>query len=114
MTGKKKNAPGGTSIKPHINNTMPEAKCHAGNQLNTKPILIDSFRGCLAHIPESTVRMIQRVSTGIVGSAGQLEYIKVIFRDGTVVQRSIRNMTPDETFISICSIIADHAALTKK
>lgn len=117
MSGKKKDAPGGTPIKPHINDTTPGAKCHAqvsrpfGHDLNVKPMIIDNFRLALFHIPESTVISIKRISWGIVGTDNQVEKVRIAYRVGAQEEKSILNMTPDEAFITICSMIAEHAAL---
>ena len=81
-------------------------------QINRKPIMIDSLNDALRHIPESTVTGIRRISEGILNTPTQIEDVEIFYKDGISERISILDMSADEAFIEICSMIATHAALT--
>lgn len=80
-------------------------------RINTKPIMLDNINMALKQIPESSVIGIARMSAGVIGKPGEQEDIQIFYRDGCSERISILDMTPDEVFLKICSMISTHAAL---
>lgn len=78
-------------------------------QINTKPIIIESLNMLTRHMPGGIVVGIERISEGVIDDPGQREEIEITYRDGVSERISVLEMTPEEMFIEICSMISIHA-----
>lgn len=78
-------------------------------QINTKPIIIDALNTMIKHMPGGLIVSIERISGGIVGTPSQNEEIEITYRDGVSERISVLEMSPEEMFIEICSMISIHA-----
>ena len=81
-------------------------------QISTKPIIIDALNTMIRHMPGGPIVCIERISEGIVGTPDQIENVEITYRDGVSERISILEMSPEEMFIEICSMISIHAAQT--
>lgn len=78
-------------------------------QINTKPIIIESLNILTRHMPGGMIVGIERISEGVIDDPGQREEIEITYRDGVSERISILEMSPEEMFIEICSMISIHA-----
>lgn len=78
-------------------------------QINTKPIIIDVLNTMIRHMPGGPIVSIERISEGIVGTPGQIENVEITYKDGVSERISVLEMSPEEMFIEICSMISIHA-----
>ena len=78
-------------------------------QINTKPIIIESLNILTRHMPGGMIVGIERISEGVIDDPGQREEIEITYRDGVSERISILEMSPEEMFIKICSMISIHA-----
>ena len=78
-------------------------------QINTKPIIIESLNILTRHMPGGMIVGIERISEGIIDDPGQREEIEITYRDGVSERISVLEMSPEEMFIKICSMISIHA-----
>lgn len=78
-------------------------------QINTKPIIIESLNILTRHMPGGMIVGIERISEGIVGTPSQNEEVEITYRDGVSERISVLEMSPEEMFIEICSMISIHA-----
>ena len=78
-------------------------------QINTKPIIIESLNMLTRHMPGGMIVGIERISEGIIDDPGQREEIEITYRDGVSERISVLEMSPEEMFIEICSMISIHA-----
>ena len=77
--------------------------------INTKPIIIESLNILIRHMPGGIVVGIERTSEGVIDDPGQREEIEITYRDGVSERISVLEMSPEEMFIEICSMISIHA-----
>ncbi len=78
-------------------------------QINTKPIIIESLNILTRHMPGGMIVGIERISEGVIDDPGQREEIEITYRDGVSERISVLEMSPEEMFIEICSMISIHA-----
>ena len=78
-------------------------------QINTKPIIIESLNILTRCMPGGMIVGIERISEGIIDDPGQREEIEITYRDGVSERISVLEMSPEEMFIEICSMISIHA-----
>lgn len=78
-------------------------------QINTKPIIIESLNTLTRYMPRGMIVGIERISEGIIDDPGQREEIEITYRDGVSERISVLEMSPEEMFIEICSMISIHA-----
>lgn len=78
-------------------------------QINTKPIIIESLNILTRHMPGGIVVGIERTSEGVIDDPRQREEIEITYRDGVSERISVLEMSPEEMFIEICSMISIHA-----
>lgn len=78
-------------------------------QINTKPIIVESLNILTRHMPGGMIVSIERTSEGIVGTPSQNEEVEITYRDGVSERISVLEMSPEEMFIEICSMISIHA-----
>lgn len=78
-------------------------------QINTKPIIIESLNTLTRYMPGGMIVGIERISEGIIDDPGQREEIEITYRDGVSERISVLEMSPEEMFIEICSMISIHA-----
>lgn len=78
-------------------------------QINTKPIIIESLNILTRHMPGGIVVGIERTSEGVIDDPGQREEIEITYRDGVSERISVLEMSPEEMFVKICSMISIHA-----
>ena len=78
-------------------------------QINTKPIIIESLNILTRYMPGGMIVGIERISEGIIDDPGQREEIEITYRDGVSERISVLEMSPEEMFIEICSMISIHA-----
>ena len=78
-------------------------------QINTKPIIIESLNILTRHMPGGMIVGIERRSEGVIDDPGQREEIEITYRDGVSERISVLEMSPEEMFIEICSMISIHA-----
>lgn len=78
-------------------------------QINTKPIIVESLNILTRHMPGGMIVGIERISEGVIDDPGQREEIEITYRDGVSERISVLEMSPEEMFIEICSMISIHA-----
>lgn len=78
-------------------------------QINTKPIIVESLNILTRHMPGGMIVGIERISEGVIDDPGQREEIEITYRDGVSERISVSEMSPEEMFIEICSMISIHA-----
>lgn len=78
-------------------------------QINTKPIIVESLNILTRHMPGGMIVGIERISEGVIGDPGRREEIEITYRDGVSERISVLEMSPEEMFIEICSMISIHA-----
>lgn len=78
-------------------------------QINTKPIIIEGLNILTRHMPGGIVVGIERISEGVIDDPDQREEIEITYRDGVSERISVLEMSPEEMFIEICSMISIHA-----
>lgn len=78
-------------------------------QINTKPIIIESLNILTRHMPGGPIVSIERISEGNVGTPDQIENVEITYKDGVSERISVLEMSPEEMFIEICSMISIHA-----
>ena len=78
-------------------------------QINTKPIIVESLNILTRHMPGGMIVGIERISEGVINDPGRREEIEITYRDGVSERISVLEMSPEEMFIEICSMISIHA-----
>lgn len=78
-------------------------------QINTKPIIVESLNILTRHMPGGMIVGIERISEGVIDDPDQREEIEITYRDGVSERISVLEMSPEEMFIEICSMISIHA-----
>ena len=78
-------------------------------QINTKPIIVESLNILTRHMPGGMIVGIERISEGVIDDPGRHEEIEITYRDGVSERISVLEMSPEEMFIEICSMISIHA-----
>ena len=78
-------------------------------QINTKPIIIESLNILTRHMPGGMIVGIEHISEGVIDDPSRREEIEITYRDGVSERISVLEMSPEEMFIEICSMMSIHA-----
>ena len=76
--------------------------------VNSKPVMVDALKRAAMFGAPTTIVDIKRISAGHVGTPEQIEDVEITFRDGTIEKISIKEMSTDEAFVTLCQMIGAH------